>query len=132
MLDLIEMFKDETEFVSIPADQAIVRVGESGTAMYVIVDGTADVLVGAAIVETVGRGGLVGEMTLVDNVERSASVIARTDCRLIPISVERFDILIQQKPSFARHVMTVIAERLRKMNERLIRNQSVDRGDRGY
>ena len=44
--------------------------------------------------------------------------MARTECHLLPIDVEKFNTLIQKTPEFARHVMKVMAERIRNMNHR--------------
>jgi CRP-like cAMP-binding protein len=46
-------------------------------------------------------------------------VIAGADCRVLAIDRSQFDILVRESPEFARHVMTVMAIRLRRMNERL-------------
>ena len=64
-------------------------------------------------------GGIFGEMALIDHAPRSASVVAAEDCELIPIDERLFVILVQDAPYFALDVMRVLAERLRKMNQRL-------------
>ncbi len=64
-----------------------------------------------------GPGAIFGEMVLVDNSPRSATAIARTDCRVVPISEKRFQFLIQETPYFAIQVMQIMATRLRRMNE---------------
>jgi CRP-like cAMP-binding protein len=52
---------------------------------------------------------------------RSATVVTRSSCRVLSIDRPQFDLLVRESPEFARHVMTVIADRLRHMNERLKR-----------
>ncbi|HEU5100134.1 MAG TPA: Crp/Fnr family transcriptional regulator [Roseiflexaceae bacterium] len=61
-----------------------------------------------------GPGGIVGEMALIDDRPRSATAVAATDCRLVPIDERRFTFLVQQTPMFALAVMRVMAERLRR------------------
>ena len=65
---------------------------------------------------------IVGEMALLKNASRSATVTAKTDCLLEPIDRERFEILIQDSPSFALYVMNVLADRMRLANDHLANN----------
>jgi CRP-like cAMP-binding protein len=51
---------------------------------------------------------------MIDEDTRSATVIAKTDCALLPIDRKRFNYLIQQTPNFALNIMRVISARLRK------------------
>lgn len=118
-MDLIGHFQNARETVSLSAGQTLFREGQPAEVMYVMLEGTASVLIGETLVELAGPGALLGEMALVDDSQRSATVIARSDCRLISIDSRQFDLLIREEPAFARQVMRVMAERLRRMNERL-------------
>ena len=115
----IDIFRNETDTLAIPAGQAIFNEGDSGNTMYVVVDGQVDLLVKEKLVESLGPGGVLGEMALLDNVPRSASAIAKSDCRLVEINEKRFKFLVQQTPNFALQLMRVIADRLRRMDDRL-------------
>jgi CRP-like cAMP-binding protein len=118
-INILEHFQNARHVVSVPAGQAIFHEGEKGTVMYVLLEGMVDVSIGGLMVELAQPGTLLGEMALVDGSERSATAIARTDCRLVSIDARQFDLLVQETPAFARHVMRAMAERLRRMNERL-------------
>jgi len=118
-MNLIEHFQGARKFVTVAAGDPIFREGDEGTLMYVLLAGTADVIVGDTLVEEASPGALLGEMAVVDMSPRSATVVANTDCRLLPIDARQFDLLVRETPEFARHVMRVIAGRLRGMNERL-------------
>jgi CRP/FNR family cyclic AMP-dependent transcriptional regulator len=118
-VNLIEHFQNARNPVCVPAGQAIFHEGERGTVMYLLMDGMADLTVGGVMVELAIAGSLIGEMALIDDAERSATLTARTDCKLIAIDSRRFDVLIRESPGFAREVMKVMAERMRRMNERL-------------
>ena len=85
--------------------------------MYVLLEGAARVLVAGHVVEMAGPGTLLGEMALVDDLPRSATVVAIQPCRVLPIGRSEFDLLVREKPEFARHVMKVLVQRLRRMNE---------------
>jgi len=58
-------------------------------------------------------------MAMIDDGPRSATVNAKTDCKLLPIDRQRFNFLVQQTPNFAIYVMRVIAVRLRKTDSLL-------------
>jgi CRP-like cAMP-binding protein len=86
--------------------------------MYVVLDG--EVEIHAAGQETVGCPGTIfGEMALIDDAPRSATVIAKTDCRLLELDRKRFESLVSETPYFALEVMHVMADRLRKTNARV-------------
>lgn len=117
-MDLIDLFRHETGYHSVAAGQTIFAVGDPGLVMYVLIEGQVDILVGHEVVESAGPGAILGEMALIDRMPRSATAIARSDCRLLPIDIQRFDTLIRKTPDFARHVMKVMADRIRNMNGR--------------
>lgn len=53
-------------------------------------------------------------MAMIDEGTRSATILAKSDCQLLPIDRKRFNFLTQQTPDFAVHVMRVIATCLRR------------------
>jgi CRP/FNR family cyclic AMP-dependent transcriptional regulator len=87
--------------------------------MFLVRFGRVAIQVGDQTVEEVEAGGIFGEMALIDHAPRSASAVAVEDSELIPIDERLFVILVQDAPYFALDVMRVLAERLRKMNQRL-------------
>ena len=115
----ITLFQDSNDAVPIDAGQALFREGQSGDAFYVVCAGEVDVFVGDELVETVGPGGIVGEMALIDGGPRSASAVARTPARVVRLDEKRFQFLVQQTPNFAIQVMRIMADRLRRMDSRL-------------
>jgi CRP/FNR family cyclic AMP-dependent transcriptional regulator len=98
------------------AGQVIFTAGDPGDVMYAVKEGEVEVLVRDRVVETIGPGGILGEMALIDHSPRSASARAKTDCQLVPIDEARFKFMIQQTPFFAIEVMRVMTRRLRHMN----------------
>jgi CRP-like cAMP-binding protein len=116
---------DAPKPISIPAGQPVFRVGDVGGVMYVLTEGSADVLIGGTIVEKAGRGALFGEMGIIDQAERrSATVIAGTNCTLVPVDLETFHVLVRRTPQFATYVMKTIVGRLRRMNAQLVEKQA--------
>ena len=115
----VDLFRNETDFVRYGAGQTIFSEGELGDAMYVVLDGQVALRVKGQLVETLGAGGVLGEMALIDHAPRVASAVATTDAKLVPIEEKRFIFMVQQTPRFALQIMKVMAERLRTMDARL-------------
>lgn len=118
-MDVVAHFKGARNVTSIPSGLVLFREGEPGKEMYILMQGTAEISVGGDVVEVATPGALLGEMALVDSSARSATVITRSDCKFVAVDGKQFDLLVRESPEFARHVMTVMATRLRTMNERL-------------
>jgi CRP-like cAMP-binding protein len=110
MTTTIEIFKHEKNVQYFAA-------GDEGHVMYVVQAGEVDVMAGVSLIETIGPGGIFGEMALIDKSPRSASVVARTDCRLVPIDEIRFMQHVHRTPFFALQVMRIMTERLRRRME---------------
>jgi CRP-like cAMP-binding protein len=115
----LDLFRNARDFESHPAGHVVFRAGDPGDTMYVIKEGEVDILINDQVVETVGPGGIIGEMALIDTRARSATVVTKTDCQLVPINEKRFAFLIQQTPYFSLQVMRVLVERLRRMDARV-------------
>lgn len=113
-MNLAELFRHETDVKALPAGQTLFKEGEQGDWMYVLMSGSVEIIVHNRVMEIAEVGALLGEMAMIDDSTRSASVIAKSDCTLLPIDRKRFNFLIQQTPNFALHVMRVIAGRLRR------------------
>lgn len=111
-----ELFAHETDPVLLAAGQNLFSAGDAADAMYVVLDGTLEVLVGDKVVETSGRGAIIGEMALIDRTPRGATVRAKDAAKLVKIDERRFQRVIQQNPFFATHVMKVLVERIKHMN----------------
>lgn len=84
--------------------------------MYVLVEGVVEVVVGFKVVGAFQPIEIFGEMAVIDAGPRSATVRAKTYCKLAPVNQKRFIFLIQQKPQLALHVMKMLVERIRWMN----------------
>jgi CRP-like cAMP-binding protein len=102
-----------------PSGSNIFQKGESGHKMYIVKEGEVELSVRGKIIGRIEKGGILGEMALIDNKPRSATATATTDCELVPIDEERFLTLVHQKPSFALEVMRVLVERIRLMDEKV-------------
>lgn len=114
-----DLFRHEPKLAPVQAGDYLFREGESGELMYVLITGTAQILVGSKVVEEVEPGGILGEMALIDRALHSASVLATSDCEFACIDQKRFHFLISQTPYFATEVMRIMAHRLRHADQLL-------------
>jgi len=113
----INIFKHSKDAVTVAAGELLFREGDEGEHMFAVVEGEIDLLRESLIVETVGAGGILGEMALIDPAPRSADARVRSEARVVRIDKRQFTFLVHEHPTFALQVMTVMAERLRKTNE---------------
>lgn len=116
-MNAADLFKHETETTDLAPGEFLFREGELGDCMYVLLEGAVDVIIGGITVEQSARGALLGEMALIDRSPRGATVVATEPTSLVRVDERRFNFIIQQNPFFARHVMKVLVDRLRHMNE---------------
>ena len=114
-----DLFADAVDAIDLSPGAVLFHESDTGNEMFVLVQGLMDIVVGGKTVETAMRGALIGEMALIEQAPRAATVIAKTACRLARVDQQRFLSLIQENPEFAAHVMKVLVDRLREMNRRL-------------
>ena len=126
-LDVSEIVEvcSPAESLELQAGEFLFQEGDDAHALYVVKKGVLRVVSGSTLYETVRTGGIVGEMAIIDERTRSASVIAGTHCELLEIDVPEFLSLITTNPRFALTVMRVMARRLRIMDQRYGRNAPV-------
>jgi CRP/FNR family cyclic AMP-dependent transcriptional regulator len=98
-----------------PAGRIIMKEGDAGISMYIVIRGRVSVSIKATVVERVGPGGTFGEMALVDHASRAATAVADTECQLLTIGRSDFLNLVKTKPGFAISLLKTIADRLRNM-----------------
>jgi CRP/FNR family cyclic AMP-dependent transcriptional regulator len=116
--DFLNLFRHETTIVRLAPGEALFTEGDPGTCMYVVRSGAVRVSTGTTELEQLGPGSILGEMALIEETPRSATVTAVSDCDIAVIDRRRFLFLVQQTPSFALNVMRVLSHRLREMNRR--------------
>jgi CRP/FNR family cyclic AMP-dependent transcriptional regulator len=100
-------------------NKVIMKEGDRGIFMYLVMEGIVAVTIQEKPVEKVGAGGVFGEMALVDQSARVATATAETDCTLLSINRNDFMELVKTKPAFALSLLKALSERLRFMTSKL-------------
>jgi CRP/FNR family transcriptional regulator, cyclic AMP receptor protein len=92
---------------------SIVRAGDPGSAFYVLLDGAVRVVPPAGRPRRLKAGEFFGEMALLDESPRSASVVADGEVLTMTISRSAFSKLLKQEPAVAHELLRTLAARLR-------------------
>ncbi|MFN5817160.1 MAG: cyclic nucleotide-binding domain-containing protein [Pseudanabaena sp.] len=115
-LTTINLFNNAKDFIIIPAGEVIFEKGGIADYMYVVIEGEVEILIDGKFLDITSDGGIIGEMALIDSSPRSATAIAKTECKLVPVDQKRFEFLVQQTPNFSINVMKIMVERIRKLD----------------
>ena len=102
---------------SVKAGEVIFSAGDMANEFYVIRSGRVAVRLRNRTLSILGEGEIFGEMALIDSGPRGATVVAETDCVIVPVSEKQFLFMISEAPYFALRVMRTLVERLRQTNE---------------
>ncbi len=86
----LEQLAEALDEVQVEAGQDVVRQGESGDRFYLVRDGTLDVSIDGRSTQSLGAGDSFGEIALLRDVPRTATVTARTDARLYALERNSF------------------------------------------
>ena len=111
----------EREFA---ASETLVRQGNPGVGLFVIVDGTVKVVKtndqGERLeLATHGPSEVIGEMAVLDGANRTADVIAVTDTTCLVLSSWDFRSFMESHPEVALEILPVVVKRFRETNEAL-------------
>lgn len=101
------------------AGDVIFRQGDAAEELYVIQSGQVEIRLGNRLLDTLPEHSIFGEMALIDGAPRSATAVAVTDVRIVPVGEKQFLFLVSRTPHFALNVMRALAQRLRTTNNAL-------------
>ncbi len=112
-----------SERITYEADQVLFNQGDVGDAAYIIVDGAASVLVdtpdGPLQVASLGRNDFVGEIAILCDVPRTATVKATSKTVTLRITKDLFFRLVAEFPEMSVEIMRELAARLEKTTKQL-------------
>jgi CRP/FNR family transcriptional regulator, cyclic AMP receptor protein len=111
--------------LSLGADQTLFMAGDEGDGCYRVEEGLlkASIAVpagGERILAILGPGSVVGELSMIDQGPRSASVSALRNSKLSFVGRSAFEAFGQSRPELYRHIATLLAQRLRDTDEALV------------
>jgi CRP/FNR family cyclic AMP-dependent transcriptional regulator len=98
----------------------IITEGDQGNTMYVILVGSARVSRGGRKLATVGPGDGFGELALLGNGPRTASVVALSDMEVAIITRRQLSRLLEEAPPFARKLLESLADVVRELDKKVV------------
>ncbi len=102
------------EWVSKAEGEALFSQGDAADALYVICDGSLRVLASGNEVARLGAGQCIGELALLDDEARSASVVAASETRLLRVAAPRFKELLLTQPAVTKALLRTLDQRIRE------------------
>jgi CRP/FNR family transcriptional regulator, cyclic AMP receptor protein len=119
-LKLLGFISERLEYMS---GDELFHQGDYGDAAYIILDGEADVLVdtptGAVKVATLGKNDIIGEIAVLCDVPRTATVVAHGNLEILRLSKNGFFRLVTQFPQVGIEVMSALAAKLHHTTQAL-------------
>ena len=95
--------------MDVPAGKVLTKEGGAGHEFFVILDGNVDVTKRGKTINAMGEGEFFGELALLGNVPRAATVTASTPTRLLVIGHREFTSLLDAQPAIREKVLKAVA-----------------------
>lgn len=102
-----------TEDMEVEEGKSLTREGAAGSEFFVIVDGEVAVTKDGSEIRTMGEGDFFGEISLLEDRPRTATVTAKTPLRFFVLTRQNFRTLLAQQPELEEKVTRALEERLR-------------------
>jgi signal transduction histidine kinase len=125
----LERLYEMAETVSVPAGQLVLREGDTGDSLYVVLEGELEVTKRRGgqevVLSTYEPGQFFGEMALLERAPRSASVRTLRESRMLAIDQAAFQTLLSRSPSAPFNILRTVTSRLRSTESMLIQNEKM-------
>ena len=102
--------------VRMPAGSLILDQGQTGREAFVVLEGTVVAKRNGKKIANLGRGAVVGELSLLDHGPRTATVICETDCELLLLDQRNFMGVLDEVPALAHKLLATLAGRIRDLD----------------
>ena len=116
-MKFLELFHDWEDTEKYRAGTVIFAERDPADVMYIILSGEVELTLHGEPLGAEGEGGIIGEMAMINSSTRSATATTLTKVKLARLDREQFRVFIHENTEFALHVMAVLANRLRAVNE---------------
>ncbi len=114
-----------SERLHFAVDQELCHQGDMGDSAFIIIEGSAEIVVstpnGDIKVSEVHKNDIVGEIAILCDVPRTATVVAATEMEVLKISKELFFRMVSEFPQMAVEIMRELAYRLEKTTSQLMK-----------
>ena len=114
--DLLKLAKI-TEDLEVDEGRALTREGQSGSEFFVIIDGEVGVSKDGQEIRTLGPGDFFGEIALLEDTPRTATVTAKTPLRFFVLTRQAFRSLLAHQPELEQKVLAALQERVQATSD---------------
>lgn len=122
----LDLFWRSPDLAYYPAGKVLIREGEPGDEMFILLEGEVDVTAKEHPIDRLEQGSIFGEMAMIDDRPRSATVTTATGCCVLAVDRGRFRELVQSHPAIATRVMSIMSHRLRRLVDEEVRRQRLE------
>ena len=116
-MKFLELFHDWEDTEKYRSGTVIFAERDPADVMYIILSGEIELTLHGEPLGAEGEGGIIGEMAMINSSTRSATATTLTKVKLARLDREQFRVFVHENTEFALHVMSVLANRLRAVNE---------------
>jgi CRP/FNR family transcriptional regulator, cyclic AMP receptor protein len=115
--DELEFFSKNTSLRHVPEQTTLFKQGDVGNYLFFVVEGSAEIHIKSAegkpvIIATFRHGSCIGEMSIVDDYARSATIIVTESSELLILTKNRFESICQKNPDVAIKFLLGLAKNL--------------------
>jgi len=115
-----------TELRTYPAEQVLCREGEYEDVLYIVADGKVEITKkmiegeDERLLRLGGRGDVFGEMALIQNAPRAATVRTTTECTVLEMEKKDFETILSRSPRMAIDIVRITIDRIRSNDQKMI------------
>lgn len=109
------VFVNAKETRQLATGEVVFSEGDPGSEMYGVISGSVELRHGDAVVTTIGPDGTFGELSIIDQSDRSLTAVAAEPTTVAVIDKRTFLFLVHETPTFAISVMKSLADRIRQL-----------------
>lgn len=106
--------------IDIKAGKQVIKEGTAGREAFIIVEGTASVWRDGKLIASVGKGSVLGEVALLANRARTATVQAETAMTVEVLNRREFEQLLDQSPAITRKLLVATAQRVHQLEPSML------------
>jgi signal transduction histidine kinase len=124
--DELQQMAELTELCTYPAEHVLCHEGAHEEVFYIVADGNVVISKkmndeeGERVLRKLGRGALVGEMALIQNAPRAATVRTTTECTVLEMEKRDFETILSQSPRMAIDIIRTTLDRMRANDQMMI------------